>query len=443
MATFDQVYNFIAKNRFSGDINKMNRDLDRFSAKILKARREQKLLSQNTLQLGRDIRSTGLKMSTFLSIPIVLAGRSMVNAASDAVETRNKFNQVFSDVQQKSSQVSRSFSKDFGVANSTAQRIIGTTGDLLVGFGFAGDKALELSRRTAELGADLASFQNIQGGAEDASFRLTKALLGETESAKMLGIVIRQDSQEFKNLMKHFQRTQGATLQQAKAMAVLEIATKQSQKAIGDVSRTWEDYASVQRRAQQSTIALKESWGRLLIPMALELNKVLISVSEGLQTLPKWVQKTIVFGLALLAILGPIIIVLGQMIIATVAIAKAFGALFVIMKGVGLVIAGIFGLIKIIGIVIGIGLAPIIGVIGAIIAAIGILILKWEKVKSFFGFGGEMDDINTTIENVNKSEVKGSIDVNINAPKDTVKSVKTKRKRGPLLNTGVNMAPAI
>ncbi len=41
-----------------------------------------------------------------------------------------------------------------------------------------------------------------------------------------------------------------------------------------------------------------------------------------------------------------------------------------------------------------------------------------------------------------QSEVGGQIDVNVNAPQGAVKSVKTKRRRGPRLNAGLNMVPA-
>ena len=68
--------------------------------------------------------------------------------------------------------------------------MLGSTGDLLTGMGATAETALDLSTKTQRLAVDLASFSNYQGGAKGASEALTKAMLGERESVKALGIVI-------------------------------------------------------------------------------------------------------------------------------------------------------------------------------------------------------------------------------------------------------------
>ena len=95
-------------------------------------------------------------------------------------------------------------------------------------------KALELSLTAAKLGADLASFSNYAGGAEGATNALTKGMLGETEMMKQLGIVVRQNDPDFMKLVKSIMATEGATLNEARAQAVLLTAIKQSPNAIGD-----------------------------------------------------------------------------------------------------------------------------------------------------------------------------------------------------------------
>src|SRR5690554_1029718 len=114
------------------------------------------------------------------------------NLARDADEIRSKFDQVFISIKEGANEIADSFSKNFGLAGSTARDLLSQTGDLLIGFGFTEQQALDLSLQINELAQDLTSFTNFEGGAKDASLSLTKALLGETESAKKLGIVIRQ-----------------------------------------------------------------------------------------------------------------------------------------------------------------------------------------------------------------------------------------------------------
>ena len=111
----------------------------------------------------------------------------------------------------------KSLADNYGLADSTAKKLLSTTGDLLTGFGFSQSAALDLSEQVNSLAADLASFTNFEGGAEGAGMALTKAMLGETESAKSLGIVINQNNERYKELIRYYVDVEGKTEQQAKA----------------------------------------------------------------------------------------------------------------------------------------------------------------------------------------------------------------------------------
>jgi hypothetical protein len=265
--------------------------------------------------------------------------KSMINAASDATETASKFNQVFDTVEGKANKVADEFSKSFGVAGSTARQMIGDTGDLLVGFGFTGDAALKMAKDVNELASDLASFQNFSGGAKGASIALTKALLGETESAKSLGIVIRQTTPEFRKNVETIQRAQGVTLLQAKSIEILRIATSQSRKAVGDVNRTWADYANVQRRSDEATKNLSESFGRLLIPLATTLQNVMTRVANRISQLSPGMKKVVLILGGLVAIGGPLLLVLSGIAIAFAAISLPVLAISAAILALGAVIA--------------------------------------------------------------------------------------------------------
>ena len=81
---------------------------------------------------------------------------------------------------------------------------------------------------------------------------MTKAVLGETEAAKALGIVIRQGTSEYQDRWKEIQRTTGVSVLQAKALTNIEIATRQSTKAIGDFARTQKSTANQLRQAEEA-----------------------------------------------------------------------------------------------------------------------------------------------------------------------------------------------
>lgn len=194
--------------------------------------------------------------------------RNFVSAASEAEETANKFNVVFSGVGDDAAAAANRLSTSFGFSQEAAQSLLASTGDLLTGFGFTQESALDLSSQVNELAADLVSFTNFSGGTEVASQALTKALLGETEQAKSLGIVIRQNSKEFRDQVEEIQETTGATEQQARSQAILNQIIAQSQNAIGDFARSQASFANQSRIAQATIDDLQSILGQGLLPIA-------------------------------------------------------------------------------------------------------------------------------------------------------------------------------
>lgn len=439
MANFSVSYKFIAVDRFSEFADKARRKADRLKQSVGKLGNKVRRTSIDFKKLGGDLQRTGLKMALFATVPIGLLGRGMVKAGSDAVETANKFNQVFDTVEAKANSVAGTFSKEFGVARSTAQKMLGDTGDLLVGFGFTGDAALEMSRKVNELASDLNSFQNFEGGAAGASIALTKALLGESESAKALGIVIRQGTPEFKKNVAVLQRSQKVTLLQAKAIEILRIATSQSQKAIGDVSRTWDDYASVARRSDEASKKLRETFGLLLLPTATKLTNALIGLTTWLTELSPTTQKVLIVVAGLIAVVGPLLLVIGSLIAVAPLLVSGFTA--------------VAAAVAFVGSALGITLAPFLAVTAAMAAAwaIGSKLADklsefpalWDaigegvaKVVDFFGFGDESISIDKTLT-ANQTSTT-DINVNVNAPHGAVSSVQA-TTQGRAANVGTNL----
>ena len=212
----------------------------------------------------------------------VVIGRAFVDivkVASDAEETISKCGVVFQDVGRESEIVTNDLAKNFGLASVTAKELLGDTGDLLTGFGFTGKAALDMSKQVNELAVDLTSFTNFSGGAEGASKALTKALLGERESVKSLGISILETDVKAKVLML---RQQGMTFEsdrQAKAFATLKIAQDQSKNAIGDYARTQQSTSNQMKLFGERVKDVKVSLGTLFLPT---VQLVLIAVNDFL-----------------------------------------------------------------------------------------------------------------------------------------------------------------
>lgn len=210
-----------------------------------------------------------------------------IKAASDAEETAQKFGVVFKDIQADAAASAKNLADNYLLSRTEAKKLLSDTGDLLTGFGFTQQAALDLSSRVQILAGDLASFSNVQGGVTFASEALTKGLFGETEQMKSLGIAIRQDTEEFKSAVKQKMQMEGLSLNQAKAEVIFAEALKQSGNAIGDIARSSDSYANQQRRLEANFKNFSEEVGSGIIPALRLYQKGLIDATSAESSLGK------------------------------------------------------------------------------------------------------------------------------------------------------------
>lgn len=280
-------------------------DLRGFDKAMKKAQRSIK-------KFGTSMQRTGQNLTRNLTVPLVGLGIAAVKMASDFEETDTKFKTVFSSIQREAEQTAKTFEKLFGLSSKGAKQMLGDTGDLLVGFGFTEKEALNLSKQVNELAVDLASFTNFSGGAEGASLALTKALLGERESIKSLGIAITEAD------LKSFAKDQGLvfkTLSRVeKATLTYQLALKQSSKAVGDFARTSQGFANQTRILLGEINNLGVELGTHLLPIAkqaLSWVRDMIASFKDLTIAQK--QNIVEWGLILVAI-GPVLNIFGTFI---------------------------------------------------------------------------------------------------------------------------------
>jgi hypothetical protein len=410
--------------------------------------------------VSRKAKEVGKSLFLKLTVPVGLLGASFIKAASDAEETSSKFATVFKDVGKEAETTANTIAKSFGLSSVKAKELLGDTGDLLTGFGFTGKAALDLAAETNKLAVDLASFTNFSGGAEGASKALTKALLGERESVKSLGISILEE--DVKAKVKSLTATgalTGMTERQAKAYATLQIAISQSKNAIGDYERTSQGFANTTRKLTQRFFDLKVSLGNIILPLALKLVNVTIKLIDKFNALSPMVKKIILVVGGLAVVLSPLLLVIGLMAPAITAITAAIKIMnaAILANPIGLILALVAG-----GIVLFIRFKKKVEELGFTLADIPRLALdsfkrnfplltkiikfaltpimlmkqaieslfdiagnaanfisqKISSAKELLGFGGA--EQTTNINQNQNSNVQGSIDVNFNnIPKGT------------------------
>lgn len=209
--------------------------------------------------------------------------KNSVNIAKDFGEENSKLGTVFRNVGKDATVMRKELVNSYGLSRMAATQLLASTGDLLTGFGFTQQSALDLSGEVQKLAVDLASFTNFSGGASGASAALTKALLGERESVKALGISILEADVQAKVLELTQQGLTFETERQAKAYATLKIAQEQSKNAIGDFARTSDQLANRQRQLSSVTQDLQVQIGSLFTPILNDFTKAALDSAKGLR----------------------------------------------------------------------------------------------------------------------------------------------------------------
>ena len=280
----------------------------------------------------------GTALSLAITTPLLLIGTASLKAASDGEETASKFETVFKSIQDQAEISFKSLRNEFGLSSTASKQLLGDTGDLLTGFGFSQTAALDLATQVAKLGVDLASFTNFSGGAEGATQALTKALLGERESVKALGISILEEDVKKQVAINTAKGLTFETERQAKAYATLDIALSQSKNAIGDFSRTSDQFANQQRIARARIEEVGESLGKVLLPLATRIAGIIIKAADSFNQLSDGTKEIVVIIGALAASIGPVLIGIGTLI----KILPFLGAAFTALTGpIGIVVTAV------------------------------------------------------------------------------------------------------
>lgn len=245
-------------------VQQLQEEYDRLDKEVDQNVKSQGKMEKSTKSLNVGLLAVGAAVVGAV-VGVAKLSKELVLAASEAEETQNKFSVTFRAVSDEASTAAQQLADDFGLSRTAAQGLLADTGDLLSGFGFSGQAALDMSTQVNQLAVDLASFTNFSGGAEGASAALTKGLLGEREAMKSLGIAISEA--DIKQLAEEKGIT-GEIDRQTKAMLTLELAMRQSKNAIGDFSRSSDSFANQTRVAQARIEDLKVSLGNNLLPIA-------------------------------------------------------------------------------------------------------------------------------------------------------------------------------
>ena len=196
-------------------------------------------------RLGRAVAGVGktmLRMAKWAGIAAVGFGVMAVKAASDVQEMRDKFGVVFGEMADETRKWADKFAAQVGRSKFHIMGFLATVQDMVVPMGLTRKEAAELSKAIVTLASDVASFQN----KNEASVveAMTKALLGERESLKLLGISITEAEVKAKAFQMGLAKNTKEVSLAAKAHATLALMQERSADAQGNAAKTAMQFAN-------------------------------------------------------------------------------------------------------------------------------------------------------------------------------------------------------
>lgn len=251
-----------ALNKGKGKVRKFDNDLKKSSKSISK--------SFSTIKTSAVV--------AFGAIALGLA--KSAKAASDLAEQTSKFGVTFADVMKDASKASEELVENYGLSTRESKEFLSTTGDLVKGLGFSEEATLQNSLALNKLAVDVTSFKNVQGGTEQTIRAFNSAILGEREALKSLGFSISENEVKNRLFQKGQEALTGSALRQAKALATIELITEKNVDAVGDFTRTQNQFANVSRRVTSRLEDMSAEVGAALLPSLQNLGNAFLAGSK-------------------------------------------------------------------------------------------------------------------------------------------------------------------
>lgn len=262
--------------------------------------------------VSKKLTEIGGSMTLKVTAPIVAAFTASVKGASDLNETVSKTGEVFKEQSDMVMDWSEGSIESMGLAQGTALDMASTFGDMGTSMGQTRAEASEMSTSLVQLAADMASFKNIS--TDRAATALTAIYTGETEALKSLGIVMTQANLEAFALSQGI-TTQISAMSQAEQVQLrYQYVMAQTANAQGDFVRTGGSLANQSRKLVQSIKQLGESFGKLLLPVVTNVVTTIQGAVQWLTEDDSGLKNVILTIAGLVAAIGPLLLVGGQVI---------------------------------------------------------------------------------------------------------------------------------
>jgi phage-related minor tail protein len=203
--------------------------------------------SNKMKSVGGKLAKTGGLLTAGVTVPILGAGAALVNLASDAEESANALNVVFGDAAAGVLDFSKDAATAVGLTTTEFNQLAAESGALLKNVGFSADEAGEEVIRLGTRAADMASIFNTD--VDQALAAIQSGLKGEFNPLEQFGVKMNQAMIDAKALAMGLGEV---TVSQAK----LDAALLKTEKATAVYAEAVKEHGENSEEAREASIAL-------------------------------------------------------------------------------------------------------------------------------------------------------------------------------------------
>ena len=268
---------------------------------LVRIQADTKDLKRGLRKVERDVERTTSKASAsfkklggafkLIAVGVVVrqafvAGKAMVNLASDIEEMEGKSSVVFGKFRQGVVAELEAFGDAVGRSTHELEGMASTVQDTFVPMGFARGEAAKLSVEMTKLAVDVASFNNASD--TDTINAFQSALVGNHETVRRFGVVITQATLDQELMTMGIKDGAKAATNAEKVQARLNLITKGVSDAQGDAERTSGSYANSMRALKAEFSELVAAIGARVLPA---ITKIINAMKEGVKKTKEFAES--------------------------------------------------------------------------------------------------------------------------------------------------------
>lgn len=373
-------------------------DISGLDSSLKKAKRDLDQFNKDVEKVAGGLTNMGSKLSMGVTLPILGAGAAAFKMAADMQDAMGATDQIFKASSSAMKTWADGLPSYYGIASGEALEYANMMGSMLQNIGgLTAEQAGKQAQDLIGLAGDLTAMYG--GTTQDAVRALTGALKGNNTMLDNYGMAV-TDAMVKSKAMEMGLLAEGEQMDlAAKQAATLALIMEQSGAAQGQAARE-ADGASGSMRAMGTELKnIGGTLGEILLPV---ITPFLAKINEMLQKFREMspaTQEMIVKVAGIAAMIGPALLILGQLVSVVGGAIGAFGSLGLAIKGGATGVGVLMQAFPMLGSVMTVLTGPV-GLIVAAVVGLGLAIMAlwktnedfrnsvksiWDSIKSIIG----------------------------------------------------------